>query len=56
MLLFLRFRLLFFCVFRLGNKYRTTLNLRVFRVVPELNMLAVIGHVPGAENGIVEVC
>lgn len=40
---------------RLGNKFRTTQNLRVFRVVPELNMLAVIGHVPGAENGIVEV-
>jgi len=40
---------------RMGGKYRTTHNLVVFRVVPELNMLAVIGHVPGAENGIIEV-
>ncbi len=40
---------------RLGGKFRTTHNLLVFRVVPELNMIAVVGHVPGAENGIVEV-
>jgi large subunit ribosomal protein L3 len=40
---------------RMGGKYRTTQNLTVFRVVPEMNMIAVIGHVPGAENGIVEV-
>jgi len=40
---------------QLGNKFRTAQNLLVFRVVPELNMLAVVGHVPGPENGIVEL-
>ena len=40
---------------RLGNKFRTMQNLLVFRVVPEMNMLAVVGHVPGPENGIVEL-
>ena len=39
----------------MGNKFRTAQNLLVFRVVPELNMLAVVGHVPGPENGIVEL-
>lgn len=39
----------------MGNVYRTATNLLVFKIIPELNVMAVVGHVPGAQESIVTV-
>ena len=38
-----------------GNKKVTTLNLRIFDIIPEENLLLIEGAVPGAKNGIVTI-
>jgi large subunit ribosomal protein L3 len=39
----------------MGNVRRTAKNIKVFRVVPEQNLLLVVGQVPGANQGFVMV-
>ncbi len=34
---------------QMGNANRVAVNLLVFKTYPELNLMAVVGHVPGAE-------
>lgn len=40
---------------RMGNRRVTVKNLRVFRVDAERNLLLLVGPVPGAENGLLEI-